>query len=183
MAGVKIPDDMLAPGDLVEIEYRIKGGSDILTMMAVNEVEKSLDREEKWDLTRYRFEDRLDPQTNEPKRYVVFTVRYREVSKWDSEKVYETQMAGGLVAVALAISLLAGALAAYAYVEYVGYQLMRKVIEDPTFTPDQKTQILTEGNKQGIGSGLAAAGGSLVTAAVIIGVLWAVSLSARSGVD
>jgi hypothetical protein len=182
-----IPDDMLAPGDLLDVDFLVTSDNDTLVGMAIQDVKKAL-----WADPRFDYQGSAW-QTREDGRHLIVTVSVRTTLKGETVPIQQANVAVGLIAVATAITLLAGAIAYWSCMEYKGAVLkagverarieqIERIRNDPTLSPEEKTAQIAavpSAPETGLGAGVAAFGGSLVTAVIVIGVLWALSLGVR----
>lgn len=192
---LNIPDDMLAPGDLVAVEYEIVGANQTLVDMAIHDVKNTLSTDPRFDYQGSEIVDRVDLGTGTTHQYLICYVQVRKTLRAERP---EQQEAGVLPYVALA-ALVGIAVAAVAchYLSYrkatvvnrtaeVQGEIVEKILNDPNMSSEDKSSAirgLQQTQATGVGSGLAAAGSAIGMALVIIGVLWALSLSHRGGVD
>jgi hypothetical protein len=182
---LQIPDDQLRPGDLVEVEYLVTGGNDTLLGMAVHDVKKTLATDTRFHYQGSRWDDRVDLSDGQTYRYLIITVMVADPSKvTGNHPKVEIQQAGiGVVAIGALIGLVATAIVAYSgQLAYTTYSVKR-IAADPSIPDDVKVAALTAigagAKKPLVGGSVTAAGGAVVTAVIIIGVLWALSLSRR----
>lgn len=192
---VPIPSDMLQSGDLVDVEYEIKAGApEALVNLAISQVKKDLWADPRFD---YQSSRRLYGYDADQVWYdkLIVTVSVRQYPRGQRPEV---QQAGIFVPIAVLIALLAGVVASYGLKFMTARVTLRateavtseveRIRNDPNMTEAEKQAAyaaLQQRDSRSIGSGLAAAGGSILTAAIIIAVLWALSLSrpARGGFD
>jgi len=191
---IEIPEGVLVPGDIIRFDYRIQGTNETLVGMAVSDIKKALWSDDRLDYQGSENSYPVDLETGKSTRILSIYVSVRKYRRAQRET---TQYAITGVAVLSLVAIVASAVAVYsAAITYQSYAIKRvelarieeveKVRTDQTMSDDAKKAALEAiANKRdtpiGLGSGLAAFGGSLVTAAIIIGVLWALSLSGRPG--
>lgn len=189
----QVQDDMLHSGDLVGFEYLIKpGANETLLGLAIKRVKDDLWADRRFDYQGSYEETRtnksgLDGAIIE-ERYLIINVIVRQYPR--GERPTEQQAGVGAIVVVLATlaAILAGSLAVYSVFEYKGAVVHKQTVEavlNSDLPPEAKADLLNKSQPQSksIGTGIAAFGGSLVTAAIIIGVLWALSLSKARGLS
>lgn len=178
MAQTKIPDDMLQPGDIIDVTYAIVGDNQTLVDLAIHEVKKQLAADPRFDYQGSRIEQGFDAD-QVPQNDLIISVQVRKYLRGQRPETQEASI--GLIGIA---SLLAGLIALGAYythaIKYVSAN-KRAIAENPLLSDSVKVAALQE--EKTFGQGVAAAGGSLMTAMIIIGVLWAMSLSRRRSGD
>lgn len=181
----QIPDEMLRSGDLVDVEYLIKPGANpTLLGLAISNVKKDLWADKRFDYQGSREEIRtnksgLDGGVRE-ERILIITVSVRKYPRGERPELYQ---AGLHLGVAILLGLFAGAVIAYSGQLAYKTHTVKRIATDPNMSDAVKTAALEAlgQSSASVGSGIAAVGGSLVTAAIIIGVLWALSLSKSRG--
>lgn len=195
---VQIPDDQLQPGDLVDVEYEIMpGAAPAAVAAAIHDVKAQLAHDRRFVYQGSQEFETQETETGALYKAIIITVMVADPSKrtGSNPPPAETQQAGFWIPVTVIVALVTSAVIAWrASVVYVGYTLTRRteavisavdrIRNDPNMTPDQKQAALdalgaTKEEQKGLSAGIAAFGGSLVTAALIIGVVWAVSLSGK----
>jgi hypothetical protein len=188
---VNIPDDMLAAGDLVAVEFEIRPGANATGLdLAIHQVKQDLAQDPRFDYQGSDIVTRVDKSgLTGSVREVEYLIVYVQVRRSLRGARPQTQEAAiGVIALASLAAICVAAVVAWgAYLNYRTATIVQRTIEtitqDPNLSPEQKTQIIKSvvPAPPSIGSGVAAAGASLGTALVIIGVLWALSLSSRRG--
>ncbi|MCU0916912.1 MAG: hypothetical protein MUC88_20480 [Planctomycetes bacterium] len=181
----QIQDDMLHSGDLVGFEYLIKpGANETLLGLAIKRVKDDLWADRRFDYQGSYEETRtnksgLDGAIIE-ERYLIINVIVRKYPRGERPTEQQASMA-----LATAIALMAGALIAYLAVLEHRTTTVVRIATDPNMSEQTKRAALEALGKPagGIGGTIAAAGGSLVAAAIVIGVLWALSLSKSRGLS
>lgn len=174
MAQTKIPDDMLQPGDLVDVRYAIVSDNQTLVDLAIHEIKKQLAADPRFDYQGSRTEQGFDAD-QVPQNDLIITVQVRKYLRGQRPETQEAII--GVIAISTAIALLAAAVAYYAHaIKFVSAN-KRAIAENPAISDEVKVAALHD--KTSIGAGLGAAAGSLFTAVVIIAVLLALSWSRR----
>jgi hypothetical protein len=185
-----IPAEMLHSGDLVDVEYLVKYPNDLLLDHVLGRIKVELSTDARFNYQGSRMEER---EEDSPLyggihivHYFIVTVQVADPRKVVGNRNDQTAEALsvpvaillGVIAASIAASVVAGSAA----VIYNRYTITR-IATDPTMSEETKQAALgaIEGSGTGIGGGLVAAGGSLVTAAIIVAVLWALSLSRQRG--
>lgn len=188
-------NEVLNPGDLIEVQYEIRNAPETLTKLAIHKVKTELWADPRFNYQGSRIDEVTDAATGEKRRYLFIQVQVRRYLKGDrirkvQASAFHPTVLLGVIAAAITAVAVSSSLA------YQNYTILRsaqitaeeaeKIRTDPSLSAEQKTQILSElyteppaAKSVGVGTGLAALGGSVVTAAIVIGVLWALSLSGR----
>lgn len=191
-----IRDDLLYPGDTIRFDYVIRGGNQTLLNMAISDIKKTIYADDRLDYQGSEIVTEVDKSGLEGSVREVQVLRiYAKVRRYRREVPPEIQEAGiGAIGVGVLIGVIATAVVAYSAVVVArGHSVTRavqavteqveKIRTDEGLSDEAKQaafEALGKGipePKQNLGSGLTALGSGLVTTAMIIGVLWAVSLS------
>lgn len=188
MANAIPSDEVLYPGDLVDVEYEIVGGNSFLTALAVHRVKEDLATDDRFHYQGSQEVERDDQGDGVRHRYLIITVQVADPSKRTGHNPPppEEQKAG-MGATVIKVGMIVVAITGSIAVSVATGSLIHRtatihhMTDDRTLTDQQRKEGLEAIGKSsgGIGGAVAAAGGSLVTAAIIIGVLWALSLSSR----
>jgi hypothetical protein len=207
----QMPDELLAPGDLVDVEYLIQpGAAPGLVTLAIHDIKRALAADERFLYQSSWIETRVDKtgqfgavvdveflivrvQVADPAKRAALPDGYEPQPQWTPER-QEAGIPRLSVRAFLALVIAAGApySAALVYQSYITRRNtvdriaeVERIRQDPTLSDDEKRAafeaIGQAGSSSSLGLGVAAFGGSLVTAAIVIGVLWALSLSGRRG--
>jgi len=182
----KIPDNMLAPGDILEVTYDVVSDNDTLVGLAIHSIKSSLAADARFNYQGSRWDEGFDAD-QVPYRRLIISVQVRKSLR---EERTPTQLAGigvaGMVLIGSLLAILAGAVVNSGYgkiIEQKKYTIIRDITNDPNLSEAERVAALNAVNVAGQGTGtlanLTAAGGSLVTAGIIVAVLWALSLSRR----
>lgn len=185
-----IPDDMLAPGDLVDAYYQIRPGtSQYLVDAAIGDIKQALASDRRFHYQGSRIETLLEEDDGQVYEYLIVTLQVADPSKVTGSNpvVYDPaleQVTGGrlgapqragLVGIIVLAALLAAAVVAASGSVIYKYWTLNRILDSDLSDETKRTAF--QGQKA---SGFAAFGGSLVMAVIIIGVLWALSLSSRA---
>jgi hypothetical protein len=178
-----IPDDMLAPGDLLDVDFLITSDNDTLVGMAIQDVKKAL-----WADPRFDYQGSAW-QTREDGRHLIVTVSVRTTLKGERVPI---QQAGLGVTALIAIALVVGAVIAWKCLDNRGYTIRRgiqaaqheeaeRIRQDETLTQEQKAVQLQALYSQAvsaprIGGGISNILASLGTGGLVVAglVLWAI---------
>lgn len=198
---LQIPDDELVPGDLIDAYYQIQPGtSDYLVSAAIGDVKKSLASDPRFHYQGSRLEPLRDPDDGQTYQYLIVTLQVADPSKITGHHPAEpgVQEAGVLLPLIVVVTVLSGLLASALYsgaIKFKSFQITRTAEISQATTIAIINSKMSDSAKQAAfnaqaasakaqngsssGSTFAGAIGSLTTVAIIIGVLWAASLSHR----
>jgi len=185
--GVPIIQDVeLQPGDFVDVEYEIRDTVNFLEAAAISSVKQELAKDPRFHYQGSEIQERVDLGVGFTWRYLVITVQVADPSKispppegWVPMGTGE-RLEAGVGKVSVLIALIATALVGSTAVIYKTYTV-RGIQADPNLSSEEKI-ALAKGLSTpivGFGSGVAALGGSLVTVAIVLSVLWGLSLISR----
>jgi hypothetical protein len=172
---VQLDNDKLYPGDIIRFDFEILSDNQVLIGLAVKSVKD-----------RIAADDRLDYQGSaertvgdlELKRDVRMLSIYAQVRRYRRGDRPELQLAIAWVPLSIVVAAVAGALVYYGSTLRDLGHVVERIVTNPNLSDAQKQAALAAlGGGSGVGAGLAAMGGGLVTAAIVIAVLWALSLS------
>ncbi len=174
-------DEVLNPGDLLDVIYEVKPGNDTLVDLAISKAKNDLAKDPRWHYQGSHWEEYPDPDFAGTVRLIVFTVQVADPSKVTGEDPPDVQLARALdpriiAAVILAVGLAISSVAASIYMTYKGY-LINKTASDPGISDEVKLAALAGLTKSNLGDALKSVGHSLVIVALIVGVLWVLSKS------
>lgn len=201
---VEINEELLYPGDTIRFDFVLRaGGNETLRSLAIKKVKEQIYADDRLDYQGSEIVTEVDKTglAGGVTEIEVLHV-YAKVRQYRRDAHPETQKAGiGAFSVGVLVGAISGAVVAYAVVISLrGQSVTRasqavvteveKIRTDSTLSDDAKQaafetlgEAIPEQTK-GVASGLAALGGGLVTTAMVIGVLWALSLGSRPrGID
>lgn len=139
---LQIPDDVLIPGDLVDVYYQIKPGAPQgLVTTAIHEIKKSLASDSRFHYQGSKIEDRTNLEDNSVTPYLIVTLQVADPSKVTGNKPLATQpqQAGLWIPIVVLIALVTAAVVAYSVaVVYRNYVLNRHPVAT-TITSGAKT--------------------------------------------
>jgi hypothetical protein len=195
----EIQDQYLNPGDLVDVEYLITPGApEGMVTLAIREAKKILANDPRFHYQGSREELRTNKSgltgSITEDRYIILTVQVADPRKvtgsYTPEPEVQTAGVPGVVLLSSLAAIVVGAAIAYSahcsvervqitYQTAVVQKETTQVVMESDLSNDQKTTVLTgqaeamkaAAAKKSMGSGIAAAGGSLATAGIIIAVL------------
>ncbi len=133
---VRIPDDQLAPGDLVDVEYLIQpGAAPGMVKLAVSEVKKSLANDERFNYQGSREETRIDKSglagSVREVQVIIITVQVADPRKKGAPLPGDPQKAAVGVSIAVLVAIVAGVAALYsAAIIYRSYTIKRIATSD-----------------------------------------------------
>ncbi len=198
-----IDESLLYPGDTIRFDFLLKGTNQTLLDLAIRKVKETIYADDRLDYQGSEIVTEVDKTGLEGGVREVQVLRiYATVRRYRRDAHPELQKAGiGAVSIGTLIAVISAAVAVYAAAVTIrGHGVTRtsqaivaeveSIRTDPNLSDEAKQAALetlgkaTPQQPKSIGSGLAALGGGLATTAMIIGVLWAVSLSSRRrGID
>jgi hypothetical protein len=194
----QVVDELLAPGDLVDVEYLIQpGAAPGLVTLAIHDIKRSLAADERFHYQGSWTETRVDKtgqfggvidveflivrvQVADPSKRKALPDGYEPQPQWNPER----QEAGiPRLSVKSVVALFSAAIAAHAAAVTIRTYTLHRLATSTAMNDETKQAALNAFGKGGssIGQAIALISGSLGTAAIIIAVLWALSLSSRRG--
>jgi len=181
---LSIPNDQLMAGDIVEFIIDPQTANQTLIDLGVHKIKSDLAAEAWYDYQGSEW------RTIDGRRYLSIYVQVRRYPRG-----MPPSMASGFAPVAVVVVSLAALAAIVAVATAVSKmrevaagvrrdQAIVVIATDPSLTKEQKDRYIAALNapvtgSTGLGAGVAALGGGLMTAAIIIGVIWALSESER----
>lgn len=174
---VKIDESLLYPGDIIRFDYEIRTDNQVIRSLAVKNIKDAIWSDDRLD---YQGSDVVTMGSVELARDVEILRIYAQVRRYRRGARQETQYAGvGAISIVAVVALVAGAgaVAVWGLALRDRGHVVQRIASDPSLSEQTKQAAFEAMGQGGIGSGISAFGGSLVTAVVIIGVLWALSLS------
>jgi hypothetical protein len=109
---VQIADDLLRPGDLVDVNYEIAGGNATLVAMAVSNVKRTLAADKRFHYQGSVEFESSENETGTPQRFITFTVQVADPAKVGDRATASKPQEAGLVSVLTLLAVIAGAIAA-----------------------------------------------------------------------
>lgn len=190
-----IPEnEILYPGDLVDVEYLVQREDGVLLDMAIHNVKQQLYADERFDYQGSRWESRTDKSgldgTLTERRYLIITVSVRRYPK--TQQAQQQLATLGPVAVIALITLISAAvlLAAGALI-YYGHSIQRAaqvqgetsqaVLADPNLTPEQKADILAAQASRPAGGLASWIGSGVFMAGIMLGTIYLFTRSSGRG--
>jgi hypothetical protein len=164
------------PGDSIEFWFELHTDSQTLINLATHEVNKAVYADPRFDMQGIRNVEATDYETGQPASFVVVTVTARKTPRHQPEQEYEAGV-GAVIAIAGLVAAVAACIVAYEAIELRSTNVIASVANNPNLSAAEKLEALNVMQKSTIGGGLAAAGGSLLTAAIIVAVIWVMTRS------
>jgi hypothetical protein len=179
-----IEDVPLNPGDMVDVWYELKTTNQTLVGEAIKAAKQGLVNDPRVHYLGFRMETDYDPILGEPVQCVVFIVQAADPSKVTGNNPAEPEtvvLQAGILSVTVIIGIIAVVLASLGTLCIVYKTSVVNAIQaNPNTSDATKQASLNALPGSGLGKGLAALGGGLTTVAIILAVLWGLSLLHRS---
>jgi hypothetical protein len=177
MATLRLDNVQLKPGDIVMVQYELTGANETLTGLAVHQIKQTLANDARFN---YQGSEVGEAQDADENTLSVLNI-YVQVRKTPRQERVEVQQAGVgieiVIGVVALVALISGAIIAHS-----GQIKERCVTVNGILASGESDAVKIEAlkaagadAKTGIGTGIAALGGGLVTAALVLGGLWLLS--------
>jgi len=169
--------DMFIAGDIVEIEYRLRGQGGGAVNMAIQAVKEAVWRDQRLDYQGSRIEQRTDLGDGQVYQYLMITVAVRRTLKADRGQPQRAGMGAVIAIAAAAVATMATAAVVAYQLDFVGVrrsahatrsdEAIAQVLTDPTVPDDVKARALDTMGGQG-GSGTLGKIAMMVGAGVLV---------------